>query len=180
MNLWQRTKPIRWLVEMLVITLVAYLILTTFVLRAYEVEQQSMEPTLYGSERLLVDKLTPNFIGYQLGDIVILQLPADENGIMPTSFIKRIVAVPGDTIELRNGQVLRNGEAMSEPYLGAQATLPATEVTQWQLEEDQYLVFGDNRANSVDSRFFGPLDRDQLLGRVWIRYMPFDKFGLVQ
>jgi signal peptidase I len=163
---------------MVLITLGTYLLLTTFVLRAYEVNQHSMEPTLTSGDRLLVDKISPAWDDYNLGDIVILQLP-EIDGVLPTAYVKRIVGLPGDEIELRQGQVFRNGERLSEPYLRLQATLPMSGVEHWELGPDQYLVFGDNRDNSIDSRVFGPLPRSELLGRVLIRFLPFEDFGLV-
>lgn len=179
------------IVETLVLTLVIYLLIHNFVAQPFEVEQRSMVPTIAENEYVLIDKLTPRFDDYQRGDIVVFQPPPGfEQGGVP--FIKRIIGLPGDTVALDNGRVYvapPNGSRVQlvEPYVvrdidgGVEPTLPkdAESTTEWTVPEGQYFVMGDNRPDSQDSRFFGPIARDLIVGRAWLRYFPLDRVGFV-
>lgn len=179
------------IVETLVLTLVIYLLIHNFVAQPFEVEQRSMVPTIAENEYVLIDKLTPRFDDYQRGDIVVFQPPPGfEQGGVP--FIKRIIGLPGDTVTLDNGRVYVTPAAGSrvqlvEPYVardidgGVEPTLPkdAESTTEWTVPEGQYFVMGDNRPESQDSRFFGPIARDLIVGRAWLRYFPLDRIGFV-
>lgn len=179
------------IVETLVLTLVIYLLIHNFVAQPFEVEQRSMVPTIAENEYVLIDKLTPRFDDYQRGDIVVFQPPPGfEQGGVP--FIKRIIGLPGDTVILDNGRVYvtpPNGSRVQlvEPYVardidgGVEPTLPkdAESTTDWTVPEGQYFVMGDNRPESQDSRFFGPIARDLIVGRAWLRYFPLDRVGFV-
>jgi signal peptidase I len=178
-------------VETLVLTLVIYLLIHNFVAQPFEVEQRSMVPTIAENEYVLIDKLTPRFDDYQRGDIVVFQPPPGfEQGGVP--FIKRIIGLPGDTVILDNGRVYVTPPSGSrvqlvEPYVardidgGVEPTLPkdAESTTEWTVPEGQYFVMGDNRPESQDSRFFGPIARDLIVGRAWLRYFPLDRVGFV-
>jgi signal peptidase I len=179
------------IVETLVLTLVIYLVIHNFVAQPYEVEQQSMVPTVNPGEYVLIDKISPRFSDYQRGDIVVFQ-PPDGFGQGGVPFIKRVIGLPGDTISLENGRVFvkePGGSAvrMDEPYVvrsidgGSAPTLPrdAEGTTSWTIAEGTYFVMGDNRPDSQDSRFFGPIERDLIVGRAWFRYFPLDRVGLV-
>lgn len=179
------------IVETLVLTLVIYLLIHNFIAQPFEVEQRSMVPTIAENEYVLIDKLTPRFDDYQRGDIVVFQPPPGfEQGGVP--FIKRIIGLPGDTVTLDNGRVYVTPAGggrvqLAEPYVarnidgGPEPTLPkdAESTTEWTVPGGQYFVMGDNRPESQDSRFFGPIARDLIVGRAWLRYFPLDRIGVV-
>jgi signal peptidase I len=180
------------IVETLVLTLVIYLLIHNFIAQPFEVEQRSMVPTIVESEYVLIDKLTPRFGDYERGDIVVFQPPEGfEQGGVP--FIKRIIGLPGDTISLDNGRVYVTPPGGSrvqlvEDYVALDAngrtapTLPkdAESTTEWTVPDGQYFVMGDNRPESQDSRFFGPIERDLIVGRAWVRYFPLDRIGFME
>jgi signal peptidase I len=180
------------IVETLVLTLVIYLLIHNFIAQPFEVEQNSMVPTIQEHEYVLIDKLSPRFSDYQRGDIIVFNPPAGyEQGGVP--FIKRVIGLPGDTVTLENGKVFVTppGGArveLSEPYVvrdidgGAASTqcrdAPCT--SEWTVPDGEYFVMGDNRPQSQDSRFFGPIDRDTIVGRAWVRYFPLDRIGFME
>lgn len=148
------------------------LVIHLFLAQATRVYGQSMEPTLHTNDRVIVEKITYRFRPPQRGDIVVVQI----NG-RSQPLIKRIVGLPGETIAIRNGQVYINGRPLQEPYL-AQPThgyLPPTRIPPL-----SYFVLGDNRDSSNDSRSFGPVPRDAILGRAFLRYWPPSQIGLVR
>jgi signal peptidase I len=154
-----------------------YLVIQTFLVGTYRVEQVSMLPTLEQGQHLLVDKLTPRFDPYSRGDIVVFHAPGTAADSIP--YIKRVIGVAGDHVALEDGTVVVNGVALDEPYLspdgpGHGATEPLDGTTQWDVPAGQVLVMGDHRARSVDSRSFGPVPVDQVIGRAWIRFWPLD------
>lgn len=172
------------IVETLVLTLVIFLVIQTFIAQPYRVEQMSMERTLEPNQYVLVDKLTPRFDAYKRGDIVVFNPPASWVQAN-TPFIKRVIGVGGDKVEVRDdGRVYVNGVALSEPYLfqadgRAQPTV-ISDQSQWQVPDGELFVMGDHRESSADSRAFGPIEVKDVVGRAWLRYWPFDTFGVLQ
>jgi signal peptidase I len=174
------------IVETLVLTLVIFLVIQTFIAQPYRVEQQSMERTLEPNQYVLVDKLTPRFDVYKRGDIVVFNPPPDWVQQPNTPFIKRVIGVGGDTVEVRqDGKVYVNKVALVEPYVfqdggTAQPTVTSTDPPSWVIPPGQLFVMGDHRASSSDSRTFGPIDATAVIGRAWLRYWPFSTFGILQ
>jgi signal peptidase I len=179
------------IVETLVLTLVIYLLIHNFIAQPFEVEQDSMYPTILEHEYVLIDKLSPRFSDYDRGDIVVFQPPEGfEQGGVP--FIKRVIGLPGDTVTLENGRVFVTPPGgspvrLEEGYVvqvdGASAdTLPrdAERTSEWTVPEGQFFVMGDNRPQSQDSRFFGPIERASIIGRAWLRYFPLDRIGFME
>ncbi len=182
------------IVETLVLTLLIYLVIHNVVAQPFEVQQSSMTPTIVEGEYILIDKATPRFDGYHYGDIVVFDRPAGSGS--PTDgipFIKRIVGMPGDTVSLENGRVFvtQPGEdpvRIEEPYLrrdsgGSPAPTICTRrdcPLTWIVGDSQYFVMGDNRSSSEDSRVFGPVNEDLILGRAWLRYFPLDRVRLIE
>jgi signal peptidase I len=165
-------------VETLVLTLIIFLIIQTFIAQPYQVEQQSMENTLLPNQYVLVDKLTPRFDGYQRGDIVVFTPPGQPAGTTP--YIKRVIGLPGDVVDLRNGHVVINGQAISEPYVyPGQTTEPLSGQDHWVVPQDTLFVLGDHRENSTDSRVFGPVPLKNVIGRAWLRYWPLGDFEVI-
>ena len=150
--------------------LVLALIVHLFLAQATIVYGQSMEPNLHPNQRLIVDKLSYRLHAPQRNDIVVVDLPE-----MEEMLVKRIVALPGETVEVRGGTVYVNGVAIPEPY---DHDLTAYDMAPLTLGPLAYFVMGDNRGNSNDSRSFGPITRDEVVGRVWLRYWPLDQFVL--
>jgi len=175
------------IVETLVLTLLIFFVIQNFVAQPYKVQQKSMQRTLEEEQYVLVDKLTPRFDAYNRGDIVVFEPPEDW-GDSGTPFIKRVIGEPGDVVEIRiDGLVYINAAALDEPYLYAdeiggppQPTTPPLEQAKWTVPDGELFLMGDHRANSSDSRTFGSVPLDRIVGRAWLRYWPFDTFGILQ
>lgn len=171
-------------VETLVLTVVIFLGIQTFVAQPYKVEQESMEVTLLPDQYVLVDKLTPRWAPYERGDIVVFNPPSnwtDTNGV---PFIKRVIGLPGDQVALKDGSVYVNGTKLAEPYIftdgGPLVTDPPTGgPSEWLVPSGQLFVMGDHRTRSADSRVFGPIDISSVIGRAWLRYWPIDTFETI-
>ena len=147
-----------------------------FVVEPYIIPSESMLETIKVSDKVLGEKLTYRFGEPQQGDIVTFTDPEDPS----TTLIKRIIATPGQTVDLVDGQVVVDGEPLDEPYaVGESAPLimqsPSLDepvsypVT---LGDDEYWVMGDNRENSLDSRYFGPIGRDAITSKAWVIFWP--------
>ena len=172
-------------VETLVLTLLIFFGIQTFVAQPYQVEQESMENTLLPGQYVLVDKLTPRWDSYARGDIVVFHAPAGFEPQKDVPFIKRVIALPGDTVEIRDGSVYVNDVRLSEAYVfdddAGEGTEPAPDgTTTWKVVEGELFVLGDHRPASEDSRVFGPIAVSSVLGRAWLRYWPLDQVGVLQ
>jgi signal peptidase I len=172
-------------VETLVLTVLIFLGIQTFVAQPYKVQQGSMETTLMPDQYVLVDKLTPRWAPYDRGDIVVFDPPETWSSGGGVPFIKRIIGLPGDRVELRDGKVFVNGTELDEPYIFEENGVPQTTdplaggASQWLVPENELLVMGDHRQDSADSRSFGPIEIGHVIGRAWLRYWPFDTFGVL-
>jgi signal peptidase I len=172
------------ILETLVLTLVIFFVIQNFVAQPYQVQQNSMQHTLEPEQYVLVDKLTPRWDAYKRGDIVVFRPPAGwRDGDEP--FIKRVIGEGGDTVEIRDGLVFINGIEIDEPYIytddGArQPTTAPLDRTSWTIPAGELFLMGDHRMNSADSRTFGPVEVDRIIGRAWLRYWPFNVFGVLE
>jgi signal peptidase I len=180
-----RGRAIVEIAETLVLTVVLFLGIQTFVAQPFKIEQGSMETTLMPEQYVLIDKLSPHWSAYARGDIVVFSPPAGWAGRKDTPLIKRVIGLPGDHVELRDGTVYFNGAALDEPYRfaardGQQPTDPTGGVSDWQVPPGQLFVMGDHRQVSEDSRVFGPVPVSSVIGRAVLRYWPFDSFEVVQ
>ena len=172
------------IVETLVLTLIIFWVIQNFVAQPFKVQQDSMEHTLEPSQYVLVDKLTPRFDTYKRGDIVVFNPPAKAAEANGTSFIKRVIGIGGDTVEVRDGEVFVNGTALVEPYLYADApgVVPQPTVASqksWTVPASELFLMGDHRAVSSDSRSFGTVPVSRIIGRAWLRYWPMSVFGIL-
>ena len=169
------------ILETVVLTLIIFFVVQTFVAQPYEIIGVSMESTLENGQYVLVDKISPHFIDYKRGDVVVLEPPAgyDESGDN-VPFIKRVIGVSGDAVEIKDGAVWVNGAKLDEPYVyDGQATDPLTSQSVWHVPPGYLFVLGDHREESEDSRDLRAdprVDRDRaglaaLLGRA-IRLRP--------
>lgn len=165
----------RELVEVVVLAVILYFGIS-FAVQTVHVEGLSMFATLDDNDYLIADKIDYRLHAPQRGDIVILRPPTDNS----KDFIKRIIALPGERILIREGVVYINGHKLDEPYLPEAWTIfnnypdkPNGEL----IPANQYFVMGDNRNRSQDSRVFGPIGRDRIDGRAWFRIWPLNHFG---
>jgi signal peptidase I len=172
----------RSLLELPVILLISFVLVFGFVrpvvASPFYVGSGSMVPTLKVWDRVLINKLAYDLEEPQRGDIVLLEDPA--GGEDP--LIKRVVGLPGDTLEIRNGALFVNGEPTNEPYLHRKPCVRGMPKTcsfgPVRVPENLYFVMGDNRANSGDSRFFGPVPEKDLIGEALFRFWPPGRVGL--
>lgn len=173
------------IVETLVLTLLIFWVIQSFIAQPYRVQQQSMEQTLEPDQYVLVDKLTPRFDAYKRGDIVVFNPPANWVQQQGQPYIKRVIGVGGDTVELKDGAVYVNGTKFNEPYVfkdengNPQPTDELIGVSKWVVPDGQLFLMGDHRANSADSREFGPVDLGSVIGRAWLRYWPINTFKII-
>jgi signal peptidase I len=170
-------------VETLVLTVVIFLAIQTFVAQPYKVQQMSMENTLLPDQYVLVDKLTPHWAPYRLGDIIVFDPPSSWSGANGVPFIKRVIGLPGDHVQLKDGRVYVNGLALDEPYVltanGSGTEPSGGGPSQWVVPSGELFVMGDHRDASADSRTFGPIELSHVIGRAWLRYWPIETFGVL-
>ncbi|OGE64657.1 signal peptidase I [Candidatus Daviesbacteria bacterium RIFCSPLOWO2_02_FULL_36_7] len=150
-----------------------------FVAQFHKVSGNSMVPTFHNGDFLITEKVSYKMRNPQHGEIVVLKNPKDES----QDFIKRIIAVPGDTLQISNNTVYVNDNPLKENYIPADyVTRPGafvTEGTTITAAGNQYFVFGDNREHSSDSREWGPVTKEELVGRAFLRYWPPQAIGLL-
>src|ERR1051326_808796 len=169
---------VREVAEVVVLAVILYFGIS-FVIQAVHVEGLSMWATLDNDDYLIANKIDYRLHAPQRGDIVILRPPTNNS----TDFIKRIIALPGEKLLIRSGEVYINGHHLVEPYRPDAWTFqnnwPADGSDGQVIPPNQYFVMGDNRNRSQDSRFFGPITRDRIDGKAWFRIWPLDKFGSI-
>lgn len=171
----QKSKsPLRELTETVVSAVIIAVLIMTFVARAYTVDGESMLPTLHHGEKLLVDKISYNFVKPVRGEIIVFKNPAN----LKEQFVKRIIAIPGDQVAIIQGVVYVNNQPLAEDYTLSPARIGFSSQT---VPEDTYFVLGDNRNNSEDSRFsrVGFLPRKNIVGRAIWRYWPLNRINLM-
>ncbi len=180
----------------------AYLV-QAFVVKPYKIPSGSMEPTLQIGQRVLVDRIGNDFFDPSVGDIVVFHPPAGaadapgvcgvpttSNEMCPrptpregsTTYIKRVVAVGGDTISIRDGHVILNGKPQKEPFAsfaGCTVDSSCTYLTPIKVPAGYYFMMGDNRGNSDDSRYWGPVPDAWIIGEAFATYWPPDRIGFL-
>jgi len=163
--------------EMIFIAVLIVAPIRYFLIQPFIVHGSSMEPNFYTQDYLIVDELTYRFRDPQRYEVIVFKAPNHQNQY----YIKRIIALPGETISINDGQVeiihpLRGSFLLEEDFL------PSGLITSGNLEltltDNQYFVLGDNRLASYDSRNWGPVERDLIIGRVWLRLWPFKQIGV--
>jgi signal peptidase I len=173
------------IVETLVLTLLIFWVIQSFVAQPYRVEQQSMETTLEPDQYVLVDKLTPRWDTYKRGDIVVFTPPPDwQSGSAVTPYIKRVIGIGGDNIEIHDGKVFVNDIGLVEPYVfqedgKPQQTEDVLQTAHWAVPEGELFLMGDHRGSSADSREFGTVAVDKVIGRAWLRYWPLNTLEIL-
>lgn len=166
-----------WIIFIVIVIAASYLVVT-FVGQRTQVSGSSMETTLSDGDQLIVDKISYRFRDPKRYDIVVFPYRYEEN----TYYIKRIIGLPGETVQIVDGEVYIDGKPLHEHYGNEVMLDPGLAEEPITLGADEYFVLGDNRNNSQDSRAanVGLIHRDELLGRAWIRIWPLDKFGVIR
>ncbi len=164
---------VREIIETVLLAAIIWLAVN-FATARYVVDGQSMEPNLHTGQFLIVSRLAYKFGSPQRGDIIVFEYP----GNTADDYVKRIVGLPGETVMIENGKVYVNGEVLDEPYLTeVMPILPYR--TEWPVPERAYFVLGDNRAHSSDSRAWGFLQEDLIVGKAWFSYWPPEHWGFI-
>ena len=176
-------------IEFFVSTATVAILIYLLVTQPHQVNGSSMYPNFHDGEFLLTDKLTYKFRPPQRGDVVVFTAPPATR--CPTGlncdFIKRIVALPGERIKIENRQIYINGEHLVEPYLSQEVVTNSGSTVKSFLSEgveqtipaDNYLMMGDNRIGSSDSRDWGVVEKNKIVGKAWLRYWPPSVAGVL-
>lgn len=155
-----------------------FIVVYLFIIQPNEVRGSSMDTTFAEGEYILTNKLAYKFGEPERGDVVVFVSPENED----QDFIKRIIAIPGDTVMILNGRVYVNGQMLSEQYI-QEPTNPEggfiVEGREETIPDGHVFVMGDNRPKSKDSRVFGPIPYSSIIGEVFFRYFPADKLGTI-
>lgn len=172
------------IIETVVVALSIFLIVYLFVMQPHQVNGLSMYPNFDHGEYLLTDKVSYRVGDPKRGDVVVFKAPEASHCPEGTGcdFIKRVIGLPGDTVEIREQKVYVNGQILDESYLPADfVTHPGAYTMNGPvvIPPGQYMVFGDNRNNSSDSRAWGPVTKEKIVGRVFFAYWPVSKIGLL-
>lgn len=142
------------------------------------IDGPSMEPNFYAGQFLVVSRVHYLLGEPERGDIVVFNAPGNDADDPP--LIKRLIGMPGDTVEMRGGQVYVNGEQINEPYIKEACRDNRCRDQQWTMGPNEYFFMGDNRNNSRDSRAFGPVSQDRIVGEALVRYWPPSEWGIVE
>ena len=161
-------------IKVVVISVVIVLPIRTYIAQPFIVSGASMEPNFYNGEYLIVDELTYELRPPERGEVVVFRYPLNPSEF----FIKRVIGLPGEKVEIKNGKITINGLELAEPYLPA--NLETAPNVKMELAESQYFVLGDNRPKSSDSRFWGALPKEKLMGRALVRLWPIAKAGIIK
>lgn len=171
------------LAETFVSSLIVLTVLFSLLAFPEVVSGASMEPILYSGERILVERLTKRFADFKRGDIVVFYPPGNDED----HYVKRIVGVPGDIVKIyecevyitRNGQKLKLSEGYLDDGLCTSGGSQVKEGQAVRIEEGKYLLLGDNRERSQDSRIFGLVDEERIVGKVVFKFWPIGHFGFL-
>ena len=161
---------LREVLETVLLTVILFLILNATTGR-FQVRGSSMEPTMHDGQYLVISKLTYWIHPPERGDVIVFHPPHDP----AEDYIKRIVGLPGERLEIRDGAVWVDGTVLEESYVANHASYSNA----WSLGDEEYFVLGDNRSNSDDSHNWGTLPQENIVGKAWLCYWPPEAWGLV-
>jgi signal peptidase I len=168
----QLRRELRSWTRDLAVALALALVIIIFLYQPVKVEGTSMAPLLSDQERIFINKFVYHFEPIERGDVVVFWYPLDRS----KSFIKRVIGLPGETIEIRAGHLYVNGKELAEPYVPA-SYLDQSKFPPMVIPSNEYFVMGDHRDSSNDSRVFGPVPRQFIYGKAVFAYWPVDHFG---
>jgi signal peptidase I len=189
----EESSSLRGWIEWLAVAagaVVVALLIRAFVLQAFYIPSESMEPTLHKDDRIMVNKLSYRLHDVNRGDLVVFRRPPNMASSEINDLIKRVIALPNETIELRGSDIYIDDQKLTEPYLpeGTQTlnlgwvtgcSNPSSERTKCTVPPGHVFVMGDNRQHSSDGRVFGPIDEDLIVGRAFVRIWPPSKLGFL-
>jgi signal peptidase I len=162
---------LREIVETIILTLLIFFLIQ-LVLRNFRVVGSSMEPNLHNGQHLIIDKLSYRLHSPERGDVVVFHFPHDPS----RDYIKRVIGLPGEAVEIREGRVYINGKLLEETYSVNPGSYSSKAV---EVPEGALFVLGDNRNNSSDSHSWGTLPQSQIVGKAWLSYWPPEMWGVV-
>ena len=166
----KKKKEMSWTSFFILLGLI--ILFRLFVLEPHSVSGSSMDDTFKNKDYVLVDKISYRFKAPQKGDVIVFNPPARAEN--KNRFIKRIIATSGDTVEVKDGITYINNEAMNEKFVIYTSLKDSPAIT---LKDNEFFVMGDNRYVSYDSRYWGPITKDEIQVRVFVRPYPFNKIG---
>jgi len=172
------------IIQTVVLALSIFVVVYLFFFAPHEVKGQSMFPNFHDGEFILTDKFTYRFHLPKRGETVIFKAPATEScAEVECEYIKRIIGLPGEKVKIQNGRVFIDGQVLAEGYLPGGELLSAgsflKEGQGFSIPAGSYIVLGDNRPHSRDSREFGPIKKEAMIGRAFFRYWPPGRMGLI-
>jgi signal peptidase I len=176
----RRSNGTRQAIEWIVLVLGAFviaLLIKMFLFQAFYIPSASMDPTLKVHDRVLVNKLSYHLHSVHRGDIIVFKAPPEERTAQIKDLVKRVIGLPGDTIEARSGHIYINDRLLKEPYLPAGTV--SDDLPRQVVPPDSYFMMGDNRTESSDSRVFGPIRRSTIIGRAFVKMWPFSRLGFL-
>lgn len=169
---WDTVKAVlREVVETVVLTVIIFFLIQT-VVRNFRVVGTSMEPNLHNGQYLIVDKISYRLDEPQRGDVIVFE-PPNRPG---EDYVKRVIALPGELVEIRNGQVFINNHSLDEPYVVHRGSYS---MSARRVGPAELFVLGDNRNSSSDSHNWGMLAQDKVVGKAWISYWPPSQWGVI-
>jgi len=179
MNFLKSIFKFSWdIIKTAVIALVLAGLIRYFLIQPFFVEGASMEPNFENGEYLLIDELSYYFRLVERGEVVVFHYPLDTSKY----YIKRVIGLPGETVAIKNGQVIIYNDQNPDGFTLSEDYLPKSLITDGQVKkklgENEYFVLGDNRPVSYDSRLWGTLPKNDIVGRVWLRAWPLDRWDI--
>jgi len=166
-------SELREILESVIIAIILALIIRAFIVEAFYIPSESMTPTLQVGDRILVNKFLYRFRDVQRKDLIVFKYPVDPQ----RDFIKRVIGLGGDEVEIISGDVFINGSPIEEDYLGGNAH---GYYGPEKVPEDHYFVLGDNRNNSEDSRYWGFVPEDNIVGEAFVVYWPLNRLSRLE
>ncbi len=173
------------IIQTIVLALSVFIIIYLFLVQPHQVKGSSMYPNFHDGEFILTNKVSYRFGSPKRGDVIIFKAPAGEPcAEIECEYIKRIIGLPGDRVKVQGGSVFVNGSKLNESYLANGIYVsPGSyllENLEKEIPEGEYLALGDNRSQSRDGREFGPISKEDIIGKAWVRYLPFDRVGAIK
>lgn len=167
------------IIETIVVALAIFVVVYLFLFQPHQVKGKSMYPSFDDGEYILTDKISYRIGIPKRGDVIVFKAPTNEE----VDYIKRIIGLPGDQVKIQNSGVFVNGTKIEEKYLGSDTITFAgaflNEGAVVLVPENKYFVMGDNRNHSSDSREWGFVKKDEIIGKAFFRYWPFTRFGVI-
>jgi len=167
------------IIKTVTFVLLAAFLIRYFLIQPFVVEGQSMEPNFHNQEYLIVEKVSYKIHEPERGNVIIFRAPSNPE----YDYIKRIIALPGETVKIENNTIYINGVKVEENYLDTNETTLVGQDEKMTLERtlgpNEYFVLGDNREHSSDSREFGLLEKSEIIGKVWVSVFPWSYFGFI-